>query len=404
MKYLNVFLLITIALISKAYSFQFSAIEEIQELKTTVFGSNLIETISMTFASGPKADAGRQVIAQLNELKQQLLSDQAKDDKIFKTKSDAFNKHIAALAREIKILDAEILRLELEIQRLAKLIAIATKNIKSFEGRIKNLETLLREMAAANVEDNRYYNIKINDLGRLYNAFTGIIGKINKMKGSVSAVNKYSHIKATASELRDMAWKKSQAKKVAGKSKPTPAAKPVKKTKFVEVKEEEEFNSFLQIENTESAKLQVKLAEKYTEFLETTVNADQGALTKLVQILSRIQDEQLAKKNAAIAHLANINKTYKKIKAQTEKEIVQNKIALKKQTENRAKYMDLKKKAEILKAQKEARRLLLINEKKINEQLLANLNVTYAREKAARAQETNVVDILQRIVEKRLLK
>jgi hypothetical protein len=440
MKYLNVFLLITIAIISNANSFQFSSLEEVQELKTTVFGSNLIETISLTFANGPKADAGRQVLAQLNELKNQLDTDQRNDNLTFDTKSAAFKKHIANLTREIRLLHEEIQRLAAEIARLAVLIAKATKNIASFELRIKNLNVLLEQMALANLEDNKYYNQKISDLGRLYDAFSRIITKLNKLQGSTSGVNKYSHIKATASEQRDAAWRASQdATKPVGPTtrpagdirpievrpsrqarsirpiivnRPTSPAKNIKpivvrtakNTKFVEIEEEEKkFMSFLQVENTESTEMKLKMAMEYTNFLQSTVEADQAALKKLVVILSRIQDEQLAKKQATIAHLARINRTYKKIRRATLKEITANRVALKRQTENRAKYMAQKTKAEVLKAQKEARKALLEKEKDINEKLLTSLTTTYQNEKAARAQESKVVAILQRIVERRLL-
>merc|ERR1712151_344384 len=97
---------------------------------------------------------------------------------------------------------------EAEIDRLALLIETATQNIHSFEERIKNLGELLEQMADDNKNDNLYYNEKIEDLGKLYSAFTQIIEKISLMKGSSSGVNKYAHINATGSELRDIAYRK----------------------------------------------------------------------------------------------------------------------------------------------------------------------------------------------------
>lgn len=391
MKYLNVFLLITIALISNTRSFHFSSLEEVQELKTTVFGSNLIETISMTFQDGSRADAGREVLTQLNELKNQLDSDQKNDDSTFALKQSGFVRHIENLTKEIKLLAEEIARLTAEIARLTALIAQADKNILSFNKRIANLNTLLEQMRAANEDDNKYYNRKINDLGRVYEAFTKIINTINKLKGSSSGVKKYSHINATDSEKRDEAFRR--------------ANKNLNKTAFVEVEEEEKkFMSFLQVENTESTEMKLKLSREYTAFLQSTVNADQAALAKLVKILIVIQDENLSKKSAAIAHLENINSRYQKMKVSTENEINANKVALKRQSDNRERYLAEKAKAEELRAQKEARKKLLENEKAINEQLLAGLRATYAKEKLARAEESKVVSILTRIVERRLLK
>ena len=97
MNSLNVFLLLSIVLISNANSFQFSSMKEVQALKTTVFGSNLIETISMTFQNDARANAGKEVLAQLNELKAQLNGDQKNDDDLFAKKDGAFTQHIANL-------------------------------------------------------------------------------------------------------------------------------------------------------------------------------------------------------------------------------------------------------------------------------------------------------------------
>lgn len=386
MKFLNAILLISMALMSYTLAFEFSSLKEIQALKSSVFGSNLIETISLTFQNNNKHEAGKEVLAQLNELKTQLNNDQENDTTLFNTKSTEFNNHIQKLAEEIQKLTEEILALEAEIERLAGLIEVANKNIASFQERITNLEQLLVTMAEANVDDNKYYNQKIEELERLYQAFTRMIEKLNKLKGSVSAVNKYEHINATESELRDIAWKK------AHENQENPS--------FVEQKK---FLSFLQITNQETNKLALKLAKQYTNFLESTLNADQAALEKLVSILTAIQDETLVKKSSTIEHLNDINARYGELKTSTEDEVAQNKESLKKQTENRDEYVAAKAKAEDEKRMKEERRDLLINEKAINEKLLADLQNTHEKEKAARAEEIKVVNMLQRIVEKRLM-
>jgi hypothetical protein len=386
-------LLLAIALISNANSFQFSSLAEVQSLKATVFGSNLIETISLTFQKGARADAGREVLAQLNELKNQLNTDQKNDDDMFHKKSESFNAHIEALAKEIQQLTEDIIRLEAEIERLAGLIITATENIKSFEERIENLGELLENMADANKADNIYYNEKIEDLGKLYDAFTRIIAKIGELRGSSSGVNKYEHINATASEIRDIEYRKIQAAK--------------NNTSFVETEsKEKKFMSFLQVnnQNKESTKMALKLAKQYTNFLQTTVNADQAALEKLIKILSNIQDETLVKKSNTIEHLNNINAKYAEIKEKVEGEIESNKVSLKKQRENRDRYIEEKQKAEEEKANKEARKELLIKEKAINEKLLEELTTTHTNEREARAEELKVVAVLEGIVERRLIK
>merc|ERR1712222_20698 len=230
---------------------------------------------------------------------------------------------------------------------------------------------------------------KIEDLGKLYSAFTQIIEKISLMKGSSSGVNKYAHINATASELRDIAYRKAHPSFAKTESK------------------EKKFMSFLQVtnQNKESTKMALKLAKKLTNtnLMELNLEADQAALMKLIGILTRIQDETLVKKSNTIEHLRNINEKYQELKKTTEEEIVANKASLKKQTENRARYIEEKQKAEEEKANKEARRALLIKEKAINEKLQEELRATHKKERAARAEELNVVNILERIVEKRLI-
>merc|ERR1712032_1342740 len=361
----------------------FSSLKEVQALKTTVFGSNLIETISMTFQNDARANAGKEVLAQLNELKAQLNGDQKADDALFNKKDAAFTAHIENLAKEIQKLTDEIAALEAEIDRLALLIETATQNIHSFEERIKNLGEL-EQMADDNKNDNLYYNEKIEDLGKLYTAFTQIIEKISLMKGSSSGVNKYAHINATESELRDIAYRKAHPSFAETESK------------------EKKFMSFLQVtnQNKESTKMALKLAKKLTNtnLMELNLEADQAALMKLIGILTRIQDKTLVKKSNTIEHLRNINEKYQELKKTVEEEIVANKASLKKQTENRAKYIEEKQKAN-----KEARRALLIKEKAINEKLQEELVATHKKEAAARAEELNVVNILERIVEKRLI-
>merc|ERR1712032_1349285 len=119
---------------------------------------------------------------------------------------------------------------------------------------------------------------------------------------------------------------------------------------FAETKQKEKkFMSFLQVtnQNKESTKMALKLAKKLTNtnLMELNLEADQAALMKLIGILTRIQDETLVKKSNSIEHLRNINE----------------------------KYQELKKKAEEEKANKEARRALLIKEKAINEKLQEEL-------------------------------
>jgi SMC interacting uncharacterized protein involved in chromosome segregation len=379
MKSLNVCLILCIALLSTINSFQFSSLLEVQELKSSIFGSNLIETISLTFQNEDRVAAGKEVLTMLNDLKGQLSSDQANDTSLFEAKFEEFNKHIEKLTDEINQLQTEIEDLVVEIARLTGLIAQADKNIAAFKDRISNLDTLLSQVTVANQNDNKYYNEKISELKRVYAAFGQVIEKLQKLVGSISAVGIYSHINMTDSEKRDTEWAQANM---------TPEAK-----------------SFLQIESgtNEMTNMIKKLSKQYDNFLEMTVTADQAALNKLITILTAIQDETLSQKSATETHLNDINAQFAELKKNVEDEIALNKQSLQKQEENRLTYIDQKAKAEEEKAAKERRRDLLINERTINEDLRGKLKQTHDKEKEERAGEVEVVDKLMKIVENRLI-
>ena len=388
MKQLNVCLIIFIALFaSTSKAFQFSSLLEVQELKSTLFGSNLVETIALTFQSPTdKAASAKEVLKMLEELLAQLQTDQTSDTATFETKKDAFNAHIAKLAQEISQLTEQIEFLKNEIERLSDLISKADINIVSFKARIENLKSLVSEMGAANINDNKYYNQKIAQLQSLYNAFTTLLEKLDRLTGSVSSVNVPTHVNLTESEKRDVEWR-SQNTNVKSKL----DAMIVK--------------SFLQLESetSESAMLAMQLSQQYDNFLETTLNADQGALRKLVGILSAIQEEVLGQKTAAQKHLDDINASYKEMRREADAEIALNAAALAKQTENRAKYVTEKDQKTEEKASKEKRRELLNNEKTINEDLREKLKATYEKEKIERTAELEIVQKLVKIVENRLV-
>jgi len=241
-------------------------------------------------------------------------------------------------------------------------------------------------MGAANINDNKYYNQKIAQLQSLYNAFTTLLEKLDRLTGSVSSVNVPTHVNLTESEKRDVEWR-SQNTNVTSKL----DAMIVK--------------SFLQLESetSESAMLAMQLSQQYDNFLETTLNADQGALRKLVGILSAIQEEVLGQKTAAQKHLDDINASYKEMRREADAEIALNAAALAKQTENRAKYVTEKDQKTEEKASKEKRRELLNNEKTINEDLREKLKATYEKEKIERTAELEIVQKLVKIVENRLV-
>jgi len=387
MKQLNVCLILCITIFATATNaFQFSSLLEVQELKKSLFGSNLIETIALTFDSDDRVASAKEVLSMLEDLRNQLVSDQENDSALYESKKHDFEEHIAKLDAEIQELTERIDYLASEIERLTGLIAQADLNIASFQERIKNLKELLSEMHEANERDNKYYNQKIEELQHLYNAFSSILEKLEALTGSVSGVNVYSHINLTDAEKRDVEW-----------SKENPGV--ASKLEAAAVK------SFLQVESesSEMASMVAQLSKQYTNFLENTLNADQGALAKLKSLLSTMQEDVLAQKTQTEKHLDSINLQYGELKEGAEKEIIYNEDALKSQMENREHYLAERGAYMEEKFNKEQRRDLLRKEREINDDLRGKLKNTFEKEKADRAVELDVTKKLISIVERRLV-
>lgn len=379
MKTINVCLIILFISIGISKSFEFSSLIEVQELKNNLFGSNLIETISLAF-QGNQGDASSQEILQmLSNLRNDLQKDQQNDDTVYGTKKAQFDHHIVTLTKKINDLQAKIEALTREIARLTVLIAKADANILSFRTRITNLKRLLVELKRDNDSDNVYYKNRIEALGRVYNVFTRLVQQLTKLVGSASAAKVPTHVKLTAAEKRDIEYRRTH-----------PA---VKKTSFLQTETEEKT-----VTETE-----MLMSREYTNFLENTLNADQAALSKLIGLITKLQVDTLTKKTQTQAHLDNVNRTYLSLKKSTEVEVAANKKSLKSQRANRNLYVNQKAAAEKQKAAHEARRDLLKKERALNENLRKNLESVHLKEKEQRAGERLIVEKLMKIVETRLV-
>lgn len=366
MRTINVCLIIMTLTIGLSNSIDFASLNEIQSLKQNSFASSLIETISLSLNASKGEDA-TEVLTMLKNLKDQLKSDQSSDDKVFEGKNSEFDEHIKKLTDEITRLTEDIKALETRIAELTNLITKAKENIQDFEERIVSLTQSLSDMKEIFESDKRYYQKKITDLKTLKDKLGEVVAKLKEMIGSVSGVNKYNHINATESEKRDMEW----------------SAKNVKK-------------SFLQIKKA--------LPAEYATLMELTLNADQGALNKLIEILAAITDDVTKEISDKEQYLVNMENTYNDLKAKMESEIKLNQEAKKIQEANKVKYENEKGEKEKEKADKEARRDALENEKKINIKLQDQLKSTHEKELQDRKKEIEIVDILIGIVEKRLVK
>lgn len=366
MRTINVCLIIMTITIGLTTSLDFASLNEIQSLKQNSFASSLIETISLSL-SASKGDDATEVLNMLNNLKEQLKSDQASDDKVFQTKNAEFDEHIKKLSEEIEKLSLEIRTLEARITELSNLIFKATQNIQAFDARITSLTKTLIEMKDTFEAEKKYYQGKIESLKVLKTKLSEVIAKLGEMVGSVSGVNKYSHINATESEKRDIEWSAQNVKK-----------------------------SFLQIKKA--------LPEEYANLMELTLNADQGALNKLIQILTNISQE--VEKEIALKekYLVDMENTYNELKAQMESEVELNKVSKAKQEANKIAYENEKGEKEKEKADKEARKAALENERKINLNLQEQLKNTHDKEQQERNKEIEIVDVLVGIVQKRLVK
>jgi len=365
MRTINVCLIILIVSIGLTNSIDFASLNEIQSLKQNTFASSLIETISLSLSSAKGEDA-TEVLSMLNNLKNQLQTDQENDDQTFRAKDTEFQEHIDKLTAEIAKLDGEIKALAARIIELEGLINQANLNIQSFNDRINSLTETLIDLENKFKSDKKYYEEKIAGLKVLVSKLEDVISKLKQMIGSVSGVGKYEHIGATDSEKRDIAWKAEQRA------------------------------SFLQIRKL--------VPDQYSNMVELSMNADQGALEKLLGILSGFSKEASAEIVSKETYLQNLEDTYADLVKQMNDEIELNKEAKKTQEEKRAEYENEKALKSTEKTEKENRKAALEKEKEINLGLQTQLKSTHDKEKLDRSKEEEIVDTLVKIVQKRLVK
>lgn len=257
--------------------------------------------------------------------------------------------------------------MEARITELSNLIFKAKENIQAFNNRITSLTKTLAEMKETFESDKKFYQGKIESLKVLKSKLLEVVAKLREMVGSVSGVNKYSHINATESERRDMEWSAQNAKK-----------------------------SFLQIKKV--------LPEEYANLMEMTLNADQGALNKLIDILTTISQEVDKEITLKEKYLVDMENTYNELRTQMESEVELNRASKAKQEANKLAYENEKGEKEKEKADKEARKAALENERTINLNLQQQLKNTHEKEQQDRNKEIEIVDVLVGIVQKRLVR
>jgi hypothetical protein len=363
MRTINTCLIIFLICIGLSKSFDFASLNEIQSLKQNTFASSLIETISLSLSSSKGEDAN-EVLKILNNLKSQLEIDQENDNKTFNAKNDEFKYHIAKLEAEISTLDRAIEALATRTAELSNLIEKAKENIESFEKRIVNLVQTHKEMKEIFENDSKYYKEKIEGLRKLQKKMIDVVNKLKELVGSVSGDKKYVHINATDFEKRDIAWKAAQ-------------------------------KSLMQIKRN--------IPTTISSLLEISLNADQGALNKLIEILSKITGDIRSEIIDKHQYLENMTNSYLDLQKQMTEEITANKNALEKQQANKSAYENEKAEKEKEKASKEARKEALTTEKTINLELQTQLSSTYNKENQDRLKEITIVNVLIGIVEKRLV-
>lgn len=364
MRTINACLVILLLSINLTKSFDFASLKEIQSLKQNSFASSLIETISLSLSSSKSEDA-TEVLKMLGDLKSQLQTDQENDTKTYTAKNDEFEAHIKKLSEEITSLGEAIAALAARIAELSNLISKAAENIKSFGNRITNLERTSSELKDTFEKDSKYYTEKIQGLRSLLVRMVEVVNKLRQMEGSVSGQKIFNHINATETERRDIAWKAAQ-------------------------------KSFLQIKK--------QIPVEFSNLVELTLNADQGALKKLIEILEKINADIKGEISNKEKYLENMTNSHTELQKQMADEIQSNKDAKKKQEDNKQLYENEKGEKETEKANKETRKAALENEKNINLGLQTQLKTTHDKERQDRSKEVEIVNVLINIVEKRLVK
>ncbi len=361
MRSYNVLLFVALVAISFSNAFEFSQLSEVKALRSSAYGHNLIETISLSLAKGGNID---EITKLLNDLFLGLQKDAAAAKVAWGKEKKRLEDAIAKLKFEIEELAGKIAKNEASLKEYQAKKDQAEKNLKQFNAQLSASRAADKQNEENRKADAAAFATSTEEHNAVIDAIDQVVAELNKLVGSVSGQDRPEHVEQIEAEKRDAAF--------------AAAAK-----------------SFVQISGEEIDSL---------VFAQLATSADQAALAKLVGMLNALKQttaDSLA--NDQEHETASLN-AYEDLKAtlaedikNLQKNIAEQEENLKKYKSEIARLITLIAQQKELKAKKEETLKNTIAEKKLKAE-------QYAANKAEREGEMAVITKLKNIVKERLEK
>lgn len=339
--------------------FDFSSFVELSDLKGDSYAESLIQTINTALANkGGRIEAIQDLLVQLLD---KLIADQNTADAQWKKREAELNKTIHDTQELIDKLAAQIAKAQKSLAETITKIGKANVNIKQYSAQLTNDQAMVQTLHLKRNSDAAIYKQNVQNHQDLILALDAVIRELSKLRGSISGNGRPAHVDELSQEKRDQAWKKSH-----------PA--------LLEVFSESDLTSFAQV----------------------ATEADQDALSKLIDMLAALKRSTQKSLADDDSNEEDSVKHFKLALTRLQSDITLLNATLKRQRENLAKYLRLK-----VSLQTEIRDKSALKAK--NEKFLAQTKeikrqegLKYEADKRARNREKEIIRKLQKIVDQKL--
>lgn len=395
MRSTNVLLIFALISISAINSFEFTTLAEVQELKGSSYGNSLIETISLSLQENGSINDVQKL---LDDLLYKLNKDQEDADRDWESTNKTLTEKIETLTGNIEDLRVKISALEASIQEYNDKITTGQQNLKQFNDDYDKNVKQLAFLDDRRKADNDYYKAAVIEHGDMINAIQAVIAELSKLRGSISGVGKPAQVEEIDAETRDREYAANSAANAnadasnaanANANANANAANANAGASNVAALQ----TSFLQITREEQEAL---------IFAQLATSADQAALEKLIGLLNDIEsnvkkslNDDESNEQAALLAFQKLHDVLVVDNDKLTKLIAEQTANIKDYTEKVAKLSAEREENLKLKESKENELQLTIKERQDKEN-------QYNSDKAERANEKNVIQKLQKIVQERL--
>lgn len=354
--------------------YQFASLSEIKEITQTDFGKNLLNTINIALDNEGNINSIQQL---LQSLFSKLVDDQKKADIAWEKEDKRLKAKIASLRKKIAETKEKVEKLKDEKEKLIKLIITAKNNLKQYREQLNFNRQQIVHLKKTRAEDHADFLRSQAEHTDIINAIEIVVKELKTLVGSISGRGRPVHVSEISQEKRDAAYAK-------------------KNHSFLELSEETKKTleqSFLEITQDE---------EEANIFVQMATEADQDALNKLINMLTKLRVSTIRSFNDDKNKEENSIRLYNKLLRRLESDINKLEKMIISQTNNLTKYE--KRLAKVISEIATLEKLILALQAELNatikeHQLKEKL---YKEEKAQREEEMTVVQRLLKLVQKRL--